>query len=152
MAKITEQIHIQAAPADVFKLCHDLERRAEWDELVAHAEALSPGPLRQGALLRIDSGTAAGAIYTYDAEIESYRFPNHSALRVIDAAPSSPFVSGKMTWSFDRADGGTRLSVVWEYKPRGILGRLKNALGRGLLTGRAIRRSLQNLKKLAEGH
>jgi len=150
MTKIEEQIIIQVAPATLFNLCHDLARWPEWDELVSYVELLSPAPLRKGSLLRVDSGQSAAAVYTYDAEMTEYHFPIRSALRVLDAATSSPFVSGKSTWSFDSVSGGTRFSLTWEYRPRGILGRLKNALGRAALTRRAIQRSLQNLKDMVE--
>ena len=46
--------------------------------------------------------------------------------------------------------GGTRLTVVWDYQPRGFLARIANALGRRAATRRAIRRSLANLKAMIE--
>ncbi len=150
MTKIEEQITIQVSPAILFKLCHDLKRRPEWDELISHAELLSPPPLRRGSLLRIDSGESISSVYTYDAEMAAYQFPSQSSMQVLDAAASSPFVSGTMHFSFDSAPQGTRFTLTWDYKPRGILGRLKNLLGRATMTRRAIQRSLQNLKELAE--
>ena len=69
---------------------------------------------------------------------------------MIDAAPSSPFVSGSEKWNFGPASSGTRFSLAWEYKPRNFLARIADALGQRAATRRAIRRSLANLKQLLE--
>lgn len=148
MARITESQEIATAPADLFRLCHDLERRPEWDERVVGTEMLTPPPLRQGSLVRIDEGRAGQFLFSWDAEYSSYQFPSGSTLKVLDAAPSSPFVRGTETWRFDKTSEGTRFTIIWEYKTRGILARVMDVLGRRAATRRAIRKSLENIEEL----
>jgi hypothetical protein len=148
MARIKESQEIAAAPADLFRLCHDLDRRPEWDERVVGAEMLTPPPLRQGSLIRIDEGRGGQFLFSWDAEYSSYQFPSGSTLKVLDAAPSSPFVRGTETWRFDKTSEGTRFTIVWEYKTRGILARIMDVLGRRGATRRAIRKSLENVREL----
>jgi len=150
MARIEDHIEIAAAPATVFKFCHDAARRPEWDERVTRVELLTSKPIRRGTLVRIDAGRSGSYLFSWDAEYTEYHFPSSSALRVIDAAPSSPFSAGTESWQFGSAGGGTRFTVVWEYKLRGIIARIGDALGRRASTHRAIHRSLVNLKELLE--
>jgi hypothetical protein len=46
--------------------------------------------------------------------------------------------------------GGTRFTLVWDYKPRGVLARLADVLGGRASARRAIRHSLANLKDMIE--
>ena len=150
MTRIEASVEIAVAPTTVFRLCHDLDRRLEWDERVVGAEMISPSPVRRGSLIRIDAGRAGQYQFTWDAEYINYQLPSGSTLKVIDAAPSSPFQSGTETWKLDHVSGGTRFTLIWEYQPRGFLGRIADALGRRRATQNAIRRSLANLKALLE--
>ena len=150
MARIEDHIDIAAAPAVVFRFCHDAARRPEWDERVTRVELLTPKPVRRGTLLRIDAGRSGRFLFSWDAEYADFQFPYSSTLRVIDAAPSSPFGTGSESWQFGPAGGGTRFTLVWEYKPRGFLARIADALGQRAVTRRAIHRSLANLKELLE--
>jgi hypothetical protein len=146
MARIEESIEIAAAPTTVFRFCHDLERRPDWDERVVGVEMLTPAPLRRGSLIRVDAGRAGQFLFSWDAEYTDYQFLSGSTLRVIDAAPSSPFKTGAETWQFSQSSGGTRFTLTWDYQPRGIIARIGDALGRRAATRRAIRRSLSNLQ------
>ncbi|MBN1992286.1 MAG: SRPBCC family protein [Anaerolineae bacterium] len=149
MPRIEESIDLTVNRADVFKFCHDIERRPEWDEQVAHVELLTPRPIRQGTLLRLDS--KGGAVFTWDAEYAAYQFPSSSRMRVIDAAASSPFGRGsEASWEFEAAGGGTRLTWVWDYRPNGIIARIMDILGRRSATRRAMKNSLAKLKKMVE--
>jgi hypothetical protein len=150
MAHIEVHIDIAAAPAAVFHFCHDITRRPDWDDRVVHAELLTRRPIRRGTLLRIDAGRSGKFLFSWDAEYASFQFPHSSTLRVIDAAPSSPFSAGSESWKFSSAGGGTRFTLVWDYQPRNILGRITDALGGRAATHRAIQRSLANLKKMVE--
>jgi hypothetical protein len=150
MARIEESIEITAAPADVFRLCHDPKRRSEWDVRVVGVELLTPGPIRRGSLIRIDAGRSGQFLFTWDAEYTSYQWPGSSTLKVIDAAPSSPFRVGTENWQFNKSGGGTRFTLTWDYQPRGFIARVADALWRRAGTRRAIRRSLNNLKTLIE--
>ena len=113
-------------------------------------ELLTSGPVRSGTLIRVDAARSGSYAFSWDGEYESYHFPSSSRVRVLDAAPSSPFVRGTETWEFISVAGGTRLAVTWDYATRGFLGRVADALVRRGATRRAIRRSLNNLKTLVE--
>jgi len=152
MPHIEEHVDIAAALADVFRYCHDIASRPQWDEQVAHVELLTSPPLRQGTLIRIDTGHSGGAVFSWDAECVGFQFPLSSRVRVIDTAPSSPFAAGsELSWQFSSVSGGTRLTWVWDYRPRGILARIADKLGGRASTQRAIRRSLAKLKAKIEG-
>jgi uncharacterized protein YndB with AHSA1/START domain len=150
MTRIEASVEIAAAPLTVFRLCHDLERRPEWDERVVGIELITPAPVRRGSLVRIDAGRAGQYLFTWEAEYADLQLPSGSTLKVIDAAPSSPFKSGTETWKFDHTGSGTRLTLAWEYQPRGIFARIGDALSGRRATQSAIRRSLKNLKALLE--
>ncbi len=151
MARIEESVEIAAAPANVFRFCHEPEKRPDWDERVTRVELLTSKPVRQGTLVRFDIGQAGGALFSWDGEYVRFQYPLGSTVRVLDAAPSSPFKSGTETWEFSATAMGTRVTVIWEYSPRGLLARIGDALGGRGSARRAIRRSLANLKKLVEG-
>ena len=150
MPTIREDIEIEARQGEVFRFCHDVNTRPEWDEQVARVELLTPPPIRQGTLLRIDA-TSGGALFTWDGEVIAYQFPSRSRLRVIDAASTSPFArDSQLTWEFNSAGSGTHFTWTWEYRLRGFIARIKNTLGGQTSTQRAIRNSMKNLKRLLE--
>jgi hypothetical protein len=151
MPRIEEHINIATAPAEVFRFCHDIASRPDWDEQVMRVELLSPGPIRLGTLLRIDARHSGRSVFSWDAEYVGFQFPLRSRLRVIDTAPSSPFrAGGEMNWEFSSVSGGTRLAWVWDYQPRGFFASIMDKLGGRASTQRAIKNSLANLKVMME--
>ena len=140
MPCIEESIEIAAAPVTVFKFCHDAARWPEWNGRVVGTELLSPKPVRRGTLLSIDAGRAGRYLFSWDAEYTEFQFPRASTLRVINAAPSSPFKAGSESWKFDSAGGGTRFTVIWDYEHRNFIARVADALGRRAATRSAIPR------------
>jgi hypothetical protein len=150
MPVIEDHVDIAAAPADVFRFCHDIATRPDWDERVKRVELLSRAPIRGGTLIQVDAASSGRYAFTWDGEYESFHFPRDSAVRVLDAAPSSPFVGGTEKWEFSSAAGGTRFSLTWDYETRGFLGRIVDLLGRRAATRGAIKRSLASLKGLIE--
>ncbi len=150
MPRIEESIQIAAPPTTVFKICHDLARWAEWDERVVGVKLLSPKPVRRGTLVSVDAGRSGRFLYSWDAEYVDFQFPQDLTLRVVDAAPSSPFNAGTEKWQCTAAGGGTRFTLTWDYQPRNVVARILDALGRRGATRRAIQHSLANLKTLAE--
>ena len=150
MARIEVSIEIAAPRAEVFRACHDLNRRPDWDERVVGAELITPPPLRRASLIRIDVGRSGKFKFTWEGEYVSYQLPSSSTVSVIDAAPSSPFKKGTEHWDFSQTADGTHMTIVWEYEPRGLLSRIGDTLGGRSATRHAIRRSLHNLKTLVE--
>jgi uncharacterized membrane protein len=150
MPIIEEQLEIAAARADVFKFCLNLAHWPDWYEQVAHAELLTPAPMRSGTLLRID-GQSGGALFTWDAEFAAYQMLSGARLRVLDAASTSPFAKGsELTWQFESVGSHTQVTWRWDYKPNGFIARLTDRLGGQAATRRAIQRSLENLKARLE--
>jgi len=150
MTRIAENIEIAASSTVVFRFCHDVARRSEWDERVVSVELLTSMPIRRGALLRIDARHAARPVFTWDAEYVEFQFPSSSRVRVVDAAPSSLFETGSEKWQFDSVGSATRFTLVWEYKPRGFLGGFLDKLRRRSVVRQAIKHSLVNLKEMVE--
>ena len=146
MPRIEGQIDIATGATRVFRFCHDADHRAEWDERVSRAQVLTPGPVRRGTVLRFDTDPAGSAVFSWDAEVVSFQFPSSSTLKVTDVAPSSTFVSGSEAWRFEGSGGSTRLSVVWEYEPRGIIGRVLDVLVRRRTNANVLQQSLKNVK------
>jgi hypothetical protein len=149
MASIEEKIEIAASSSDVFRICHDVTKRPEWDERVGRIELLTPAPIRQGTLIQVDA-RASGKIFGWEGEYSEFKYPLNSTIKVLDAAPSSPFKAGTEQWTFSKVGNATRLTVAWEYEPRNILSRILNLLGGRATTRRAIRSSLSNLKQMIE--
>jgi hypothetical protein len=150
MPRIEEQIEISVSRPDVFKFCHDAKRRPEWDEQVDNVEILSPGPIRQGTLIRIDA-RQGGSVFTWDAEMSAYTFLQSSRVQVLDAAKTSPFGRGsEAIWEFESIGTGTRMTWIWDYKPNGFIARILDGLGRQSSTRRAIKRSMANVKSMME--
>jgi len=150
MPRIEEQIEVSVARADVFKFCHDVKQRPEWDEQVDNVEILSPGPIRQGTLVRVDA-RQGGSVFSWDAEVSAYTFLQSSRVKVLDAAKTSPFARGsEIIWEFEPVDGGTRMTWIWDYKPNGFIARIMDGLGRRSATRRAMKRSLANMKNMLE--
>lgn len=150
MARIKESVEIAAAPTTVFRFCHDMAQRPEWDERVIAAKLITPAPLRRGSLIRIDAGRSGAFHFTWEAEYMRYQFPSGSTVKAYDVASSSPFKAGTEQWAFDKIGDGTRLTLTWEYKPRSLLARLMDFIMRRTATRHAIQRSLQKLKTLIE--
>jgi len=150
MARIEDRIEIEAAPVTVFRFCHDVAHRPDWDERVVRVELLTTPPVRRGTLVRVDAARSGRFLFSWDAEYAEFQFPRSSTLQVLDAAPSSPFRTGSESWKFGRVGGSTRFTLIWDYQPRGVLARIADVLGRRASTRRAIRRSLANLKAAIE--
>jgi hypothetical protein len=127
-----------------------MARRPAWDERITRAEVLTPKPIRRGSVVRFDTDPAAGAVFSWEGEFVEFGFPSSSRVKVIDAAPSSHFVGGSEAWHFTRSGEGTRVSLLWEYKPRGILGSILDIVVRRRAIRRAIAQSLENLKGMIE--
>jgi ribosome-associated toxin RatA of RatAB toxin-antitoxin module len=150
MARIEQSVEIAAAPTTVFRFCHDLARRPEWDERVVAAKLITPAPLRRGSLIRIDAGRSGAFDFTWEAEYVRYQFPSSSTIKAYDVAPSSPFKSSTEKWDFSKTGDGTRMTLVWEYKPRSLIARLLDFVMRRAGNRHAVQRSLQHLKTLME--
>jgi hypothetical protein len=147
MPIIQDSIEIEAAATDVFRYCHDIATRPLWDDRVLRIKLLSKAPIRSGTLIQVDAARSGAYAFSWDAEYSQYRFPSGSTLKVLDAAPSSPFVKGSTeTWTFSSSGGVTRFDLKWAYETKGFVNKVMDRLGGHSSMKRAIRRSLANLK------
>jgi uncharacterized protein YndB with AHSA1/START domain len=150
MPSIEERIEIAAPTSTVFRACQDAAKRPEWDERVKRIELITPEPVRQGTLFQVDAASSGGSIFGWEGEYVEFKYPMSATLKVLDAAPSSPFKSGTEVWQYSAVSGHTQVAVTWEYQPRNIVFRLFDVIAGRAMTRRAIRRSLSNLKKMVE--
>jgi hypothetical protein len=150
MSRIEERIEVAAPPSTVFRVCHDAAKRPEWDERVKRMELITPAPVRQGTLFQVDAVAPGGSIFGWEGEYVEFKYPMSATLKVLDAAPSSPFKSGTEVWQYSAVSGHTHLTMTWEYQPRNIIFRLLDVVAGRAMTRRAIRRSLINLKEMVE--
>jgi hypothetical protein len=151
MPRIEDHIDIATSPSAVFRFCHDIAKRPEWDERIVRLELISPAPIRKGTLIQVDEGRRGTFLYSWEGEYEAFQFPSGSTVRVLDAAPSSPFRAGREEWQFNAVGGSTRFTLVWEYTTRHFVASILDSLVRRASTRRAIRHSLANLKTMLEG-
>ncbi len=148
MPRIEGSIDVPGPPSSVFRFCHEMDRRAEWDERVARVKVLTPRPIRTGTVIRVDTPSPRGGpVFSWEGEFVTYSYPSRSKLVVLDAAPSSYFAEGSEEWSFARSGEGTRVRVAWEYEPRGLLRRISDALIGRRSTRGAVNESLANLRR-----
>jgi uncharacterized protein YndB with AHSA1/START domain len=150
MPRIEERIEIAAPTSTVFRACHDADQRPEWDERMKRMELITPTPIRQGTLFQVDAVSSGGTVFGWEGEFSEYRYPMNATLKVLDAAPSSPFKAGTEVWQYSAMEGTTDLTMIWEYQPRNILARIIDVVAGRALTRRAMRRSLANLKEMVE--
>ena len=150
MPCIEERIEIAAPTSTVFRVCHDAAKRPEWDERMRRLELITPEPVRQGTLFQVDAATPGGSVFGWEGEYAEFKYPMSATLKVLDAAPSSPFKSGTEAWQYSAVSGHTHLTVAWEYQPRNVVLRVIDAIAGRAMTRRAIRRSLANLKEMVE--
>ena len=151
MPKIHAQIDIDAAPAEVFRFAHDPASRPKWDVRVVQMELITSAPVRSGTLFRVDAGSGGYVSFSWEGEVMAFHFPHSSSIRVMDAAPSASFARGTTeSWDFSSTGGGTRVTIARDYKTRGFIGRVTDALVGRASAKRALRRSLVNLKRLME--
>ena len=150
MPRIEERVEIAAPTSTVFRICHDAAKRPEWDERMRRMELITPAPIRQGTLFQVDAVAPSGSVFGWEGEYAEFKYPMSATLKVLDAAPSSPFKSGTEEWQYGAVSGHTHLTLVWEYQPRNIILRVVDAVAGRAMTHRAIRRSLINLKEMVE--
>jgi hypothetical protein len=151
MPRIEERIEIAAPTSTVFRACHDADKRPEWDVRMRRMELITPAPIRQGTLFQVDATSSGGTVFGWEGEFSEYKYPMNATLKVLDAAPSSPFKAGTEAWQYSAMRGITSLTVVWDYQPRNFIARIIDIVASRAFTRQALRRSLTNLKKMVEG-
>jgi hypothetical protein len=95
---VSETIHVDRSPDDVFDYTQDYTHRAEWDPAIAEAELLPEEPRR----VRV----RAPGVGTYVVEYKLFRRGERTSAAFADV-DSSWMSGGGGSWAYVARDGGT---------------------------------------------
>ena len=114
--RITESFFVEAAPAAVFDYMTDPSKLAEWQTSKTSVEQLTEGPPRRGTRVRERTKPPGRREFEQIVEFTEFDRPRRFHVHVVEG----PFpIDG--TWSFEPADGGTRVDFCAEGElPRGL--------------------------------
>ena len=114
--RITESFFVEAAPAAVFDYMTDPSKLAEWQTSKTSVEQLTEGPPRRGTRVRERTKPPGRREFEQVVEFTEFDRPRRFHVHVVEG----PFpIDG--TWSFEPADGGTRVDFCAEGElPRGL--------------------------------
>ncbi len=104
-------------------------------------EPLSPGPLGQGARIRVSGGPAGSG---YEATVTEY-----AENRMLTWEGSDRRASHRVAFLLTPKESATVVLIKHEVHPRGLFGRLTDGLTAGRISGHD-RSALRRLKSLAE--
>lgn len=96
---VTEAVHVERPPADVFDYTQDYSTRAQWDRGVTEAQVLSESPRR----VRI----AVRGLGRFTVEYQLFRRPDRTSAAFRDVA-SSWMSGGGGSWRYEPENDGTR--------------------------------------------
>jgi uncharacterized protein YndB with AHSA1/START domain len=134
------ELDVDRPPEDVFALLTDIARLPEWQGSAVSASA--EGSLGVGTRLR-ETRRFLGREYRVVHEVTAYDPPHRFDVRSVEG----PFPLS-VTHTLEPSGGGTRLDVVGEANPKGVL---RFAAGGIAKTAEAeFRRDFDRLKELLE--
>jgi carbon monoxide dehydrogenase subunit G len=114
MARFVDAIDLPVPPEVAFDYLAEFHRTAEWDPGVAEAEALTPGPARQGSRFRVVV-SFLGQRIPLEYEITHYTRPRRL---VLEGGDDSLHSRDELTFA-ERA-GGTRVTYEALLELRGL--------------------------------
>jgi hypothetical protein len=115
MFRVMESTIIAAPPAQVFAVAADPHEQLEWDPgTLKSVEALTPGPLRQGARYRGNFKGFGVMEYDFAEYVPGARFAHHTVMKMGTI---------RHIFTFEAVSGGTRLRQEGQVSPN-LLGRL----------------------------
>ena len=144
MARIREQVDIQAAPDRVWAVvAEDVRNAPKWSTNLAKVEKLDQGAPGKGTRYRYHL-ELPGTKVTLEVEQDVYQKPRKCAGR---------FTKGplKGTWAYtytERKDGATRLTYEMDYELTGLLRFAGGLLGPQYAAG--IHKNMESLKRYVE--
>ncbi len=146
MAHIDVRIYIRAAPERVWQVISDLPAQAAWMVDVRQLEVTSAQRSGVGAVIKVTSELFGQPVIRDSMRITAWEPPYR-----FDVEHIGQF-SGSGSFSIEAVPGGSVFSWIEDFKPP--LGRL-GEIGFGLVVGphlkRVFNRSLENVRRLAEG-
>jgi uncharacterized protein YndB with AHSA1/START domain len=134
------EIDIDRSPEEVFAVLTDVSRLPEWQRSVVTAEM--EGPASVGAKLR-ETRKMMGREGKLVSEVTEYDPPHRFSVRTIEGP-----IPMTVTHTLEPSGGGTRLEVVGEATPKGVM---RLAAGKMQKSAEAeFRGDLERLKALLE--
>jgi carbon monoxide dehydrogenase subunit G len=145
VAHLAVWVSIKAAPEQVWDVITDLERQSEWMVDVRSLEVTSAQKQGAGAVMRVRSELFGLPIVRDVMEVTAWEPPVRMAV-----AHRGQF-AGTGEFRLEAAEGGTRFSWTEVVRPpMGVLGEALFALLVRPHLSRVFRRSLANVRRLAE--
>jgi uncharacterized protein YndB with AHSA1/START domain len=134
------EIDIDRSPEEVFAVLTDVSRLPEWQRSVVTAEM--DGPAGVGAKLR-ETRKMMGREAKLVSEVTEYDPPHRFSVRAIEGP-----IPMTVTHTLEPSGGGTRLEVVGEANPKGVM---RLAAGKMQKSAESeFRGDLERLKALLE--
>lgn len=147
MSEVVTTIAIAAPRADVWALCMDPDRLADWVTIHRKLHAHSDGPLRTGSTMK-QRLCLRGVSFDVSWELDACRAPEHAEWHGRGPARSRAETEYRLE---DDGDGGTLFHYRNSFKaPGGPLGAVASRALVGGLPQREADASLKRLKALAE--
>jgi len=145
VTKLEREIHIDAAPEEVYSKLMDPDCLGDWVTIQDELLEAPPGDLEQGSEL-VQRCKVAGQKFKLKWKVEKAERPSKTVWK-----GRGPFGSkAKVTYDLAANDGGTRFTYTNEYSlPGGPVGRIA---GRAVVgaSGSEADKTLKRLKKLIE--
>ena len=143
MIRVEHSIVIRRPVAEVFAFVTDVQTWPRWNSTARDAYKTSPGPMGVGTRFRL-AGHLFGRAVQMDHEVTAYE-PNRT---FVARTLSGPF-QATGTYTFEPSNGGTRLNLVMEGEPGGVMKLATPALTAAVK--RQVETQQAHLKKLLEG-
>ena len=143
MIRVAHSIVIRRPVAEVFAVVTDVETWPRWNATAREARKTSPGPMDVGIRFRL-AGHLFGRAVQMDHEVTAYEPPRTFAATTL----SGPF-RATGTYTFEPLDGDTRLNLVMEGEPGGVMKLAAVALSAAIT--RQVETQQAHLKALLEG-
>ena len=146
MTKLEREIHIDAAPEDVYAKLMDPDCLGEWVTIQDELLEAPAGDLEKGDSL-VQRCKVAGQKFKLSWTVEKADRPHKTVWRGDGPLGSK----AKVTYDLAANDGGTLFAYTNEYDlPGGVAGRIAGKAVVGA-SGKEADRTLERLKKLIEG-
>jgi uncharacterized membrane protein len=142
MIQLEKSVLIERPVEDVFSFIFNFENESKWCEEVVRTQKTSEGPIGVGSTFT-DHVEFMGKTIESSYEILAYELNKTVTIKTLSGPV--PFVA---TYSFDDADGVTKLSILAEAEPGGFFKLATPIIRRQL--DKQWERNFANLKQLLE--
>lgn len=110
---ITEDLHIDCAPATAFDLMADVRNETRWNDGVSRAELSTDEPVGQGSQFVTYHGSPLGRI---ESTITAFDRPKR-----LEFAATSKRMNLAISFTFTEAGSGTLAHGTFDPKPKGVM-------------------------------